>query len=162
MNYSKHKHLFEKYNNNVIEFNSNNLPKECIKLGIFDNEGTFKFKTLGAKRYIKEHDGIIETTVSGMKKGSFVRYCESNKLDPFDEFKDGVFLSELVSEKTTSRYQDEYHEEIIVDDYGNSELMHEYSSISVVDIPFSMSLERNYKQLIQYLKRGTKYENRVY
>ena len=162
LNYDKHKHLFDKYNSNVIEFNSNQLPKECIKLGIFDNEGTFKFKTLGAKRYIKEHDGIIETTVSGMKKGSFVRYCESNKLDPFKEFKDGVFLSELVSEKTTSRYQDEYHEELITDDYGNSEIMFEYSSISVVDIPFSMSLERNYKQLIKYLKRGTKYENRVY
>ena len=84
------------------------------------------------------------------------------KLDPFEEFKDGVFLSELVSEKTTSRYQDEYHEEIIVDDYGNSELMHEYSSISVVDIPFSMSLEKNYKKLIQYLARGNKYEDRIY
>lgn len=166
LNYEKHKHLFDEYNKNVSEYNSMYLPTECKKLGTFENEGKCtKFKTLGAKRYIKEKDGEITTTVSGMKKGSFVKYCKKEELEPFDTFDDGLSLSELVSEKTTTRYNDDEHAETIIDAFGNSELMHEYSSVSIIDIPFSMSLEKSYRNLIEKLKQErmeNKYENRIY
>ena len=163
VNYEKHKPIFDTYNKKVIEYNSKNLPKECLKLGTFENEGTCeKFKTLGAKRYIYERDGHIKTTVSGMKKDKFVDYCISRHADPFNEFHDNVILSSLISGKTTMKYHDEYTSEYITDDYGNTELMESETSCSITDIPFTLRLTKDYKTLVNILrKENDKYENRI-
>ena len=163
LNYEKHKHIFDEYNNKVIAYNKKHLPKECIKLGTFENEGVCtKFKTLGAKRYIYERNGTIKTTVSGMKKDKFVDYCISRQADPFNEFHDNVILSALVSGKTTMKYHDEYTSEYITDEYGNTELMESDTSCSITEIPFTLRLSKDYISLVNILRKESgKYENRI-
>lgn len=163
LNYEKHKHIFEDYNIKVIDYNKKHLPKECVKLGTFENEGTCsRFKTLGAKRYIYEREGKIKTTVSGMKKDKFVDYCISRNADPFNEFHDNVILSALVSGKTTMKYHDEYTSEYITDEYGNTELMESDTSCSITEIPFTLRLSKDYVSLVNILRKESgKYENRI-
>ena len=163
LNYEKHKHIFDEYNTKVIAYNKKHLPKECIKLGTFENEGTCaRFKTLGAKRYIYERDGKIKTTVSGMKKDKFVDYCISRNTDPFEEFHDNVILSALVSGKTTMKYHDDYTSEYITDEYGNTELMESDTSCSITEIPFTLRLSKDYVSLVNILRKESgKYENRI-
>lgn len=163
LNYENHKHIFDEYNKKVIAYNEKHLPKECIKLGTFENEGTCsRFKTLGAKRYIYERDGKIKTTVSGMKKDKFVDYCISRQADPFDEFHDNVILSALISGKTTMKYHDEYTSEYITDEYGNTELMESDTSCSITEIPFTLRLSKDYVTLVNILRKESgKYENRI-
>lgn len=163
LNYENHKHIFDEYNKKVIAYNEKHLPKECIKLGTFENEGTCsRFKTLGAKRYIYEREGKIKTTVSGMKKDKFVDYCISRQADPFDEFHDNVILSALISGKTTMKYHDEYTSEYITDEYGNTELMESDTSCSITEIPFTLRLSKDYVSLVNILRKDSgKYENRI-
>lgn len=163
LNYENHKHIFDEYNKKVIAYNEKHLPKECIKLGTFENEGTCsRFKTLGAKRYIYEREGKIKTTVSGMKKDKFVDYCISRQADPFEEFHDNVILSALVSGKTTMKYHDEYTSEYITDEYGNTELMESDTSCSITEIPFTLRLSKDYVTLVNILRKESgKYENRI-
>lgn len=163
LNYEKHKYIFNEYNEKVISYNKKHLPKECIKLGTFENEGTCsRFKTLGAKRYIYERDGKIKTTVSGMKKDKFVDYCISRQADPFIEFHDNVILSALISGKTTMKYHDEYTSEYITDEYGNTELMESNTSCSITEIPFTLRLSKDYVTLVNILRKESgKYENRI-
>ena len=163
LNYEKHKHIFDNYNSKVIEYNKNHLPKECLKLGTWENEGMCtKFKTLGAKRYIYERNGKIKTTVSGMKKDKFVEYCTNRNRDPFIEFHDNVILSALISGKTTMKYHDEYTSEYITDEYGNTELMESETSCSITEIPFTLRLTKDYVTLVNILRKESgKYENRI-
>lgn len=163
LNYEKHKHIFDEYNNKVMAYNKKHFPKECIQLGTFENEGTCsKFKTLGAKRYIYERDGKIKTTVSGMKKDKFVDYCISRHADPFKEFHDNVILSVLISGKTTMKYHDDYTSEYITDEYGNTELMESDTSSSITEIPFTLKLKKDYISLVNILRKECgKYENRI-
>ena len=44
-------------------------------MGVWDFEGTYtRFKTLGAKRYLVEHDGKLQLTVAGLSKQNGIAY----------------------------------------------------------------------------------------
>lgn len=127
--------IIEKYNSAIFEMNEE-YPQEFYDLGAFDwigkdkkgNPVKYRFKTLGAKRYLKYTDGKAEVTVSGLpkhalekliarpfatdncyilyenpkKKQGKLGFVDVNEL--FDSFTDTMFLSCEYSEKSRSIY----------------------------------------------------------
>lgn len=163
------------------------LPPEFYDIGCFDwiggtddagNPVQYKFKTLGAKRYIKYHDGHAEITVAGMRKGSMERsivrqFATDNSYvlydDPkhktgklgyvdidelFEKFSDSFCLAVDESRKNGTWYSpDEYSAEI-TDSHGNIETMTEKSGAAIVPITFSISMDKVYIQLLQQIMEG--------
>ena len=111
-----------------------------------------RYKVLGAKRYIVEHDGEIQVTVAGMVKGTLENYCEKNNLNIWDEFRDDLYLSPEYSKKKTTVYCDEPFEDELVDYFGNKAKISEKSSCAIIAIPFHMSMESYFVDLIKTKK----------
>lgn len=61
------------------------------------------------------------------------------------------------SGKLTTAYNDEPHSE----DVGGV-VMHELSSVCLYSIPFKMSLDNYYIEMINELRKENKYEERIY
>ena len=110
-------------------------------LGEFDHEDHYyKFKTLGAKRYLTEVDGKVKATIAGLPKKSILKVDG----DPFDAFNlDGMELEAEAEIKNTISYNDEPTEAIIA-----GELMHEQSSAGIYEIGFTLSLDKAYYAMI--------------
>lgn len=113
-------------------------------LGMFDDEykgqRITRFKTLGAKRYLTEVNGKVKATIAGLPKDVLLKYKE----DPFDAFKaDGMEIAADISNKLTTRYNDEEHSDIIA-----GRRMHELSSVCLYSIPFTMLTENTYYEMI--------------
>ena len=160
-NVDSHRWIFEEYNEKIITLNKSLFPGKPLfwDLGCFDYEGTSeKFKTLGAKRYINTKKGKIEVTIAGLPKGTLQDYCEKKNIDIYEFFNSGMMLDIGFSNKLTTKYNDEYHSALV-----DGELMEEFSSVALYDIPFTMSLDKYYLSLILELeKEKEKYEKRVY
>lgn len=162
----KNRKIIEKYNKAV------DLKEKCKEwkgtdlegLGKFDPLGiAVKFKTLGAKRYLKQlEDGTIEQTVAGIPKGLLVKYCEKRGLDPFEYFQRDMYVPEVfddIQNKLRSKYDDTDTCEEVIDAYGNSEIMSEKSSITLIPVDFTMTMSEFYMQLvheIQSVRKGRK------
>ena len=132
--------------NNSIRENNRRLLKEdyLLELGTWEIEAvTKRFKTLGAKRYIWENDEKINVTIAGLPKNALIKYCEDLNADIFDIFHNGLLLDIECADKLTSVYHDEP-----THDYINGELMEERSSVSLVEIPFKMTIAEVYLHLI--------------
>lgn len=159
LNYDKHKHIIDDYNANIIAKNKKLFSDPIFyDLGTFDNEGTYdRFKTLGAKRYISEKNGEIEQTIAGLPKNILSEYCERNKVNAFDFFTSGMTLDVMFSGKLTTAYNEAPHSE----DVGGV-VMSELSSVCLYNIPFRMSLDKYYIEMINELRKDDKYEERIY
>lgn len=159
LNYDKHKHIIDEYNDMIISKNKTLFNDPIFyDLGTFDNEGTYdRFKTLGAKRYISEKGGEIEQTIAGLPKHILSEYCERNKLNPFEFFTSGMSLDVNFSGKLTTAYNDEPHSEEV-----DGIVMYELSSVCLYNIPFKMSLDKYYIEMINELRKEDKYEERIY
>lgn len=153
-----HKWWFDKFNE---EKRQAVLKMECydfdrslfMKIGSFDFEYRGdRFKVMGAKRYLVEHDGDCQVTCAGMVKGSLERYCEANDLDIWEEFTDNLYLSEEWSMKKTTVYTDSPIKEKLRDFEGNVYEIEERSCVAIVDIPFTMSIEAEFANRISILK----------
>ena len=157
MNYKKHEDWFNKFNEERRELNlrCNTFgydKKYFERIGCFELEyiGT-RFKVLGAKRYIVEHDGEIQVTVAGMVKGSLEKYCKKYDLDIWEEFTDDLKLPAGESEKKTTVYTDWSFDDILTDYEGNTESIHEGSCVAIINIPFTMSMEEDFINRIEQL-----------
>ena len=159
LNYTKHKHIIDEYNNMIIAKNKKLFDNPIFyDLGTFDYEGTYdKFKTLGAKRYISEKDGKIEQTIAGLPKHILYDYCKSNNIDVFDFFTSGMCLDIMFSGKLTTCYNDEAHNEVV-----DGVMMEELSSVCLYNIPFKMTLDKYYIEMINEVRKEDKYEERIY
>lgn len=159
LNYDKHKHIIDEYNAKIIAKNKKLFSDPIYyDLGTFDNEGTYdSFKTLGAKRYISEKNGEIEQTIAGLPKNILSDYCERTKVNAFEFFTSGMTLDVMFSGKLTTAYNDEPHSE----DVGGV-IMSELSSVCLYNIPFKMSLDKYYIEMINELRKENKYEERIY
>lgn len=160
LNYEKHKHIIDDFNNKIIEKNKKLFDNPIFyDLGTFDNEGTSdRFKTLGAKRYISEKNGIVTPTIAGLPKNVLPDYCEKHDIDIFEFFTSGMTLDCCFSNKLTTNYNDTPHSDIV-----EGVEMHELSSVCLYDIPFKMSLDKYYIALInEYRKESERYEKRIY
>lgn len=154
-----HKDWFEEYNIEVRKINEEmevyDYDRNLLKnIGCFEHEydGT-RYKVLGAKRYIVEHDGDIQVTVAGMVKGSLEAYCEKNGLDIWEEFKDDLLLPPGDSMKKTTVYCDQAFDDELEDFRGVTAPIHEGSSVAIIDIPFNMSVEQEFMARIEILRQ---------
>lgn len=160
------------------------LPAEFYDIGCFDwiggtdadaNPQQYRFKTLGAKRYIKYHDGSAEITVAGMRKGSMERaiarpfatdcsytlyedpkrkkgkigYVDVNEL--FEKFTDSFVLACDESRKNATVYATDDYSAEITDLHGNTETMTEKCGCAIVPITFSIKMDDVYVQLLQQI-----------
>ena len=159
MNFEAHKQWFDNFNKERRELNASvntfDYDKKIFeKIGGFELEyiGT-RFKVLGAKRYLVEHDGKTQVTVAGMVKGSLEAYCEKNNLDIWEEFADDLKLPAGDSWKKTTVYYDKPFEDILTDYTGQTETITEGSCVAIIDIPFSMSIEEEFINRIEALRQ---------
>lgn len=125
-------------------------------LGAFEYEHGGKpyehFKTLGAKRYLTYSEGKFEMTVAGLGKAAgckYIQFCDERPYVPsvkeiFDEFTNELEVPAEYTGKLTHTYIDDEFTDRLTDLFGNTAMVHEYSSINLEPCPFSMSLSKNF------------------
>ena len=157
--YDQYKEWFEAFNAERMEKNRQMEtydydPKLFERLGCFELEyyGT-RYKVLGAKRYLVEHDGEIQCTVAGMVKGSLEKYCAANNLDIWEQFTDELVLPKEWSEKQTTIYCDEAFEDELTDYKGVTQQVSEKSCVAIINIPFTMNVEEEFLNRIEALRQ---------
>lgn len=160
--YNDVKHIIDEYNKKqderikyiCSEFGYN---YEYMKgLGSFDLELPYikKFKHNGAKRYLLKYYDFetkeyrTESTISGLPKKSLLEYCRNNHLSVWKTFTDGMNIPIKETGKLASIYNDEPHQDVV-----NGELMEEKSSICLVPIEFTMSIDKDYMKYIEEAER---------
>lgn len=137
------------YNINIDDISPKTIKGESKPLGVWDFDGFFKeFKTLGAKRYIVNHDENISITVCGLSKKSGKEYIASQK-NPFDFFNSGMYVDSDHTGKMTHTYIDREIEGVITDYLGNESYYHELSYIHLEKTDYLLSLTKMY---IDYYK----------
>ena len=149
-------------------FTPKTIEGKVKPMGVWDYEGEYRlFKTMGAKRYMTLKGDVFSLTVSGVnkskccpellkrknvpfhtdKKGIHIEDLETNMpkvREIFDEFTDGWMADIEMSGRLVSTYMDyETHLEV-VDYLGNTEEMHEFSSLNLTGTTYSMSLKEGY------------------
>lgn len=83
------------------------IEHEIKPIGVWDFEGVYtRFKTLGAKRYITEHDNEIEITVAGVGKKQGSEFISTFD-NPFDSFTYDLTFKGENTGKLTHTYIDE-------------------------------------------------------
>lgn len=166
INYSRHKEFIDRYNQNQKNLNKLYCDKynEDITLlndiGCFDDEGEiYRFKTLGTKRYCYENKKGIHTVVSGCRKKALIDYSKILNKDVFEIFEDKLSIPKEYSLKLTTCYNDDITSAEITDIYGNTIIQTELSSVALYDIPFSLSMDKDYLDFIKMLiERKKRYE----
>lgn len=124
-----------------------------------------RFATMGAKRYVLYgwNDGHYgwKQTIAGLPKKTLEKFCKKynsadNKatvdpqhvfnnrstIDLMDVFlgRKGFCLTYTDSDKKTTIYHDTEHSDVVTDEFGNTEVMSELSSVSIVPIQFRMTI----------------------
>lgn len=155
--------IFKHYNNSIKRRRHNRKLRDLN----FDDLGEFAielkdkktglpaivdFKCLGAKRYLYHYNGKITATVAGMPKVSIKALGKT----PEEIFKSfslcGFKLDAEESNKLTTKYHDDYSYAII-----DGEKMEELSSVALYNIPFKITINDDYQQLIDHLQEEEKY-----
>ena len=168
------------YNTEIAKLNAS-LPVCCDDLGCFDwidNRKLYRFKTLGAKRYIKlDADGHATVTVAGMRDGTYLDYlaeddppdepyieikrqdrdADGNEIDIlkyvpissfFAHFEDHLMLDMYTSGKTTALYTEKPYSAIVA-----GEEMEEMCGCAIYPIPFEIRMDQMYLDLIEKVHR---------
>ena len=162
--YKNHQDYIRKYNDMIInkmekaiDFHgisrSAIIPKtikgEEKPLGVWDFDGYYtRFKTLGAKRYITEHDGNISITVAGLNKKKTVPWMIESGKDPFEMFNENLEVPAGFTGKLTHTYIDNERSGVITDYRGETAEYHELSSIHMEPGEYSISMNE-YMSFIQ-------------
>lgn len=106
-------------------------------------------KFLGAKRYMlsfydyKTNDYVTKSTIAGMPKGLLTKHCDAENIDYYDFFSNKM---EIKNCKIRSVYNDEPHEDII-----NGCKMRQMSSLALVNTDFTMSITKDFIELVNEL-----------
>lgn len=128
---------------------------DFAKMGTFDREKDLKyFKSLGSKRYIyTTMDEVEHQTIAGLPKTAYIKYCENEKKDFYDDFsEDGINLSEMQAEKLTAFYEDKPKDFYVTDYLGNTELVHTESYVSLIPITFNLKVTPELQALYRRLQ----------
>lgn len=183
LHYDAHKGFIEWYNTLItrklqimcdelkIDFEAlQPKTKKGVKkpMGVWDFEGIYtRFKTLGAKRYLVEHDGKLQLTVAGLSKQNGIAYMiEQQNGDfakVFEMFNDELYIDGAHTGKMTHTYIDDEQEGLITDYQGNTEHVISKSCVFLEDCEFTLSLSEQYAKFLGMLQkgfifRGVKYE----
>lgn len=183
LNYDKHSKYINWYNEMTIQklemmcehykLDKSLLTPKTIKgevklIGVWDYEGTYsRFKTLGAKRYLVEHDGKLELTVAGLSKRNGIEYmiekCDGDNTKVFEMFNDELYIPKERTGKMTHTYIDDYMKFRIKDYQGNDSIISVESGIHLENCEFTLSISKQYGEFIKnfmqgYIYKGVKYE----
>lgn len=162
LNYTKHKHLVDEWNNKIYELNKQLFGNEYDifrTLGDFDlvNKHGYitKFKTLGAKRYVKTYptkDGTLktETTIAGLPKSALTDYCNQKGLDIYQVFSNDMCIDIAFSNKNAHKYNDNEHSDTVTDEQGHTEIMISLSSLGIYKTSFTMTIAEYYKWAMEH------------
>lgn len=180
LNIEAHKRYLAKYNEDVTRkvydclkyynIDTNLSHPKTIKgiekpIGVWDYEGKYdRFKTLGAKRYMTENEGDINITVAGVSKKAgkkYLKYNYKDNTDIFNHFTENLTFpayynyngeEENGSGKLCHTYIDDYTEGTITDYLNNEFIYNERSSIHMENTEYTMSVESQFKLLIEGVK----------
>ncbi len=179
LNYEKHKEFIKRYDSLQIE----KLKKMCSlykidfeKLkpktkggvakipGVWDLDGHYKrFKTLGAKRYLVEHEGSgeLELTVAGLSKTNGLEYMKKqanyDNTKVFELFNDDLYIPADETGKNTHTYIDSEQEYMILDYRGVEGKVEAKSGVHLEKAEFTLSLAREYVNFLKMLQAGYLY-----
>lgn len=131
-------------------------------LGVWDYEGMYtRFKTLGAKRYLVEHENALTVdgksynyslTVSGVNKRAAVPYMVANG-DVFSQFEDGLIIPPQYCGKNLHTYIDYPTTGKVTDYLGTEEEYEELSSTHLSPTSYSLSLSKLYIDYLLNIKQ---------
>lgn len=157
---------FYKINPELIE--PCNIKGEKQLIGIWDYEGetasdghllpTYKeFKTLGSKRYmVKYPNDEYSFTVSGCNKKLAIPYLLNKakilKEDVMNLFDDEMFIPAEYTGKNVHTYLDFEIKGQVTDYLGNVGAYHEYSSVHLEPVEFTLSLTANFADYVMGLR----------
>ena len=177
INAAAHKHIIDRFNKWAAFKVQQRLPAEydllqalgqftsvCMEDSHDKQEYYCKFKTLGAKRYIKswmDTDSELHTkvTVAGLPKGALEGHCSKYGLDIYHEFTnllDFVVDSELLPDEVERDFASRikmgrtYHDEVVKINMGG-EIMTEYSSCTLYKTTFKLKMVDIYIDLIEQM-----------
>lgn len=171
INADKHRAYFERYNNDIVRklnaacamynidpertrpANSKGIKKQ---LGVWDYEGTYTFKTLGAKRYLTQDGDGLHLTVAGLGKKPAVEYLLYKYKTPdkvFNAFCDDLEIpaeyergGEIINAtgKNTHTYIDYAYTGRMTDYQGHNIEYKELSGIHLEPAAYGLSLADEY------------------
>lgn len=139
------------------------LPNDCWKpktiegvekpLGFWDFDGQYKkFKTLGAKRYIKQDlDGNIKITVAGLGKSQGRDYLVNNFDDPFEAFNEELSIPKGQTGKMTHTILRTKVKGQVTDYLGNSIDFISRGGTHLEPCGFEMNIDKNYAKYLMDL-----------
>lgn len=124
-------------------------------LGEFDCEGKFdRLKILGAKRYVYTMKGKFNQVIAGLPKNTLMDlYNDVDKC--FENFTDNLNI--IDSGKLMAKYFDD----ITYDDVDGEEMM-SYSSVALLPCTFTMKMDGDWKQYIEFIKKYRLVEDEIY
>ncbi len=174
-NADRYKKYFEEYNKMIIKklekaCDFHKIPYDMIRpktikgiekpLGVWDFDGFYyRFKTLGAKRYLTETDDGLHLTVSGLNKKRAVWFLakgwkydiktKKESSNPFNKFSNRVEFPDTFTGKLTHTYIDTELKGTITDYMGNVGDFYEKSCVHLEPASYNLSMAQNY---IDYLE----------
>lgn len=162
----KAEQIIKHYNHSIYRHRKNRKARsEFLKgLGEFDKECVDKktgkhiatpFKMLGAKRYLYIFEGKVKATVAGMPKAS-INQIGSTPEEIMKHFNTtGYQLTPAESGKLTTSYTDEPYSYNI-----DGEIMTELSGVALYEIPFTLSLSKEYAAYLNELQKINEREDK--
>ena len=152
---------YKQYNEKVIAKNMElmrdlGIAPEVIEkvkiLGIYEIEGSGRFKTLGAKRYLSTAGGDLTCTVAGLPKHVIPAVCEEKGKDPFAFFRHNMRFTYTDSDKLTAYYIDEPRRVQFTDIDGNKVDEEVLSCLPLIPTTFQMGLTSDFMRLIRIMQ----------
>lgn len=143
-----------KFHKIPVEYGAPKTIKNVSKpIGVWDDDGQYtRFKTLGAKRYMAEHDGDISLTVSGLNKKITMPFLKKQYNDPFNAFTDDMYIPSDYTGKLTHTYIDDDTVGYITDYTGCTASYSERSSIHLEASDYTLSLSQQYIDYLMGIK----------
>lgn len=159
---AKLREYMENYNKEIEEMNREIFDNDDLYLDLgtwdFDKPCIF-FKSLGAKRYLKQTGYKIKLVCAGCKSKAFTKFCDKNGYDYFKVFTRDMLLNEFNSMKTTMRYypkKDKPYIDTITDTQGHTQTVKIDTCGVITNIPFSLSMNGEWLKLIETLLENEK------
>ena len=175
--YERHKAYFERENQIAIKklqkmCNHYDIPFDMVApktikgetkiIGLWEFEYMCDFKTLGAKRYMIYKDGKYKITIAGLNKQTTLDYILRMGYNPFDFFKDGMYIPATYeykgqiyvgTGKNTHTYIDEQRDGLVKDYQGNYYEYHVESGIHMEESDYTLSLASEFVELLLHIER---------
>ena len=127
------------------------------RLGIMEREEDCKFKTLGAKRYIAEHDGEIECTIAGLPK-----WAGKAKIKTFDDFSNETLWTTEESGKVCCYYNDNQPKTVWTGRDGKEYISEDKFGVCLKPVTFDLSMSGEFISFLQLLACGVIDKNNPY